>query len=460
MNNDIQQLISQQHQFFYTNQTKEISFRIAQLKKLKQLLEEYQKAMYDAIQTDFGKSEFETFLSELVLVYDEINYFIKHIHKLSRRKKVSSGIFNFPARSYIIPEPLGTTLVIGAWNYPYQLSLIPALTSLAAGNTVILKPSELPTHTSAVIAHIINDNFPEEYFHVVEGGIETTTQLLSEPFDKIFFTGSTTVGRIVYTAAAKHLTPVTLELGGKSPVFVLKDANIKKTAQRLIWGKFLNAGQTCVAPDYIWVDQAIESQLTEALKEALQHYPSHYMSTCQNYVQIINLKNFDRLASLIEPEKVCYGGVLDRENRFISPTLMRGVLPTDKVMQEEIFGPILPILSFKTLNEAIEMVKKGDKPLACYIYSKDKPLINKILTEISFGGGAINDSLMHLTNKHLPFGGVGNSGIGSYHGKAGFDTFSHYKSILHKGIGFKIPFRYMPYSLEKLKWLKRLLGVK
>ena len=452
----IKDILTQQQNFFNSNKTKNINFRIEQLSKIKKALKENEGLLYKAIYEDFGKSEFETYVTELSLLYHEINSCIKNIRKWSKRKKVSTGIINFPAKSYIIPEPLGTTLVIGAWNYPYQLSLVPSITSLAAGNTVILKPSELPSKTSEVMAKIINDNFPSEYFCVVEGGIKETTELLEHRFDKIFFTGSIPVGKIIYQAAAKHLTPVTLELGGKSPTFVLADTDIKMTAKRIVWAKFLNAGQTCIAPDYVLVDKSIEERFLEALKNEIKEYHKNTENIEENYLRIINVNNFDRLNKLIDNDRLYFGGKTNRNERFISPTILQNISFEDEVMKDEIFGPILPVISFTKLDDAIKMVKERPKPLSCYIYSKNRKNIDKLLNEISFGGGAVNDSLMHLSNSNLPFGGVGLSGIGSYHGKAGFDTFSHFKSILDKPFWIEPNIKYAPYSTWKLKIIKWL----
>jgi len=454
---NIKEVHSKQHAFFNTNKTKDVNFRIAQLKKIKAILKENEAALYKAIYEDFGKSEFETYASELSLIYHEINIFIKNIKTWSKRKRVKTGLANFPAKSYIIPEALGVTLVIGAWNYPYQISLIPAITALAAGNTVILKPSELPSRTSNIMAKLINTNFPNQYFCVVEGGVEETTTLLDLKFDKIFFTGSTSVGKIIYKAAAKHLTPVTLELGGKSPTFVLADADIKMTAKRMVWAKFLNAGQTCVAPDYVLVDKTIEAQFMDALKTELDNYPKTSNEQKENYLKIINTSHFDRLSKLINHNNVCFGGIIDREARFISPTVLKNISFEDDIMKDEIFGPILPVIAFTNLDDVVKKVKQRSKPLSCYIYSKNRKVINKLLKEISFGGGAINDSIMHLSNSNLPFGGVGLSGMGTYHGKYGFETFSHKKSILDKPFWLELNIKYAPYTKNKLKLIKWLL---
>ncbi len=453
----LKEIHSKQQIFFNSNQTKHIDFRIQQIVKFKALIKDNEDLLYKAIYEDFGKSEFETYTTELSLLYHEINIFIKNIKSWSKRKKVSSGLVNFPSKSYIIPEPLGVTLVIGAWNYPYLLTLLPAITSIAAGNTVILKPSELSSKTSELMSELINENFLSEFFHVVQGGVKETTELLKLRFDKIFFTGSTSVGKIVYQAAAEHLTPVTLELGGKSPTFVLEDADIKMTAKRIVWAKFLNAGQTCVAPDYILVEKAIEKKLLEALKTEIEKNYQHKYAISDNYLRIINLKNFERLNGLIDKDKIYIGGHVNKEERFISPTILHDIRFEDPIMKDEIFGPILPILSFTDLDKTIAVVKKRPKPLSCYIYSKNKKRINKLLKELSFGGGAINDSVMHLSNSNLPFGGVGFSGTGSYHGKSGFDAFSHFKSILHKPFWLEPNIKYAPYSKKKLNIIKWLM---
>ncbi len=448
------ELISKQHKFFNSNTTKNLDFRIKNLKKIKKLLRNNENLLFDAIYKDFKKSEFETYLTEFSLLYEEINTALRKLKKWSSRRIVRTGIAHFPAKSYIIPEPLGTVLVVGAWNYPIQLSLLPAISAMAAGNTVVIKPSEISSETSHAIASIINSNFEAEYLHVVEGGIAETSELLNCKFDKIFFTGSTQVGRIVYQAAAKNLCPVTLELGGKSPCFVFADCDIKMTAKRLVWAKFLNAGQTCVAPDYVLVEKQIESEFLNALKQEIGIYLSDNKQINENYVQIINHKNFDRLRALIRAEKVYCGADFDRENRYISPTILHNIEWEDEVMKDEIFGPILPVISFTNLQKMVEKVKEKPKPLSCYIYTKNRKIIKQLLREISFGGGAVNDSLVHISNSNLPFGGVGFSGIGSYHGKAGFDTFTHYKSILHKSFLFEAKLKYYPYSNFKHKIIR------
>jgi len=454
---DISKTVNNQKNFFNSNATKVATLRIETLKKLKLILKENEEKLYTAIYTDFKKSEFETYLTELSLIYNELNDAIRNLKKWSKQKRVSTNLANFPAKSYIIPEPLGTILVISAWNYPYQLSLIAAISAIAAGNTVVIKPSEIPNNTSKVLAELINSNFDKNYLTVIEGGVETTTELLQQKWDKIFFTGSTNVGRIVYKAAADKLTPVTLELGGKSPTFIFKDCDIKLTAKRIVWAKFLNAGQTCIAPDYLLVEEEIKEKLLVALKEELENTFPKKTEIQENYVQIINERNFQRLTNLIPKDKIFYGGEHSAKTRIISPTLLDNISFDDNIMKEEIFGPILPIISFENLDSVIEKVKEREKPLTLYIYSKSKKIIQKILYEISFGGGAINESLVHISNPNLPFGGVGASGIGNYSSKAGFDAFTHYKSILHKSFLFEPNIKYTPFTKWKRQILKFLL---
>ena len=454
---DISKIVNQQKSFFNSNSTKEVNLRIETLKKLKHILKKNEDKLYTAIYDDFKKSKFETYLTELSLIYNELNDAIRNLKKWSKQKRVRTNLANFPAKSYIIPEPLGTILVISAWNYPYQIALIPAISAIAAGNTVVIKPSEIPNNTSKVLAQLINANFNENHLTVIEGDVATTTKLLQQKWDKIFFTGSTPVGKIIYKAAAENLTPVTLELGGKSPTFVLADCNIKITAKRIVWAKFLNAGQTCIAPDYLLVEKRVETKLLEALKKEIEDFYPHSKNINENYVQIVNERNFNRLAQLIPTDKIYHGGEVNPENRSIAPTLLRNIGFEDHIMQDEIFGPILPIIAFENLEDVIRKVKEKEKPLSLYIYSINKKVIKKILHEISFGGGAINESLVQMSNPNLPFGGVGASGIGNYHSKAGFDTFTHYKSILHKTSWLEPNIKYTPFTKFKSAILKFLL---
>lgn len=451
----MEDIVKKQREFFNLNQTKTIDFRIQQLKKLRKLLSDNECLLNDAIYADFKKSAFDTFTNELALLYVDIDEAIQNVKKWAKRKSVKTNILNFPSKSYIIPEPLGVSLIIGAWNYPYQLSLTPAIASIGAGNTIILKPSELPNETSKLMAKLINENFDPAYFIVIEGGISETTKLLKQRFDKIFFTGSVPVGKIIYQAAAKYLTPVTLELGGKSPAIITDDRHLEVIVKRLVWAKFLNAGQTCIAPDYVLVPQALEKCFLELVKKEIEK--ENFSVQNGNYIQIINTKNMNRLANLLDTEKVYYGGNYDEQSRIFEPTIMHQVNFNDKVMQEEIFGPILPVITYQTLDAAIAKIKEGEKPLSCYIFTSNNKLKNKLLNELSFGGGAINDAVMHITNSNLPFGGVGESGIGSYHGEYGFKTFSHYKSILEKLTWIEPNLKYFPHSKLKLWWIKLLL---
>lgn len=453
----MKEIVQNQNLFFDKNATKSIAFRKEQLKKLDRVLRDNEKAIYESIYMDFKKSKFDVFSTELAMIYADISDALSNLNSWSKRKRVRTNLVNFIAKSYIYPEPLGTVLVIGAWNYPFLLSIAPAVAAIAAGNTVVIKPSEVPARTSAVIADIINENFDASFFHVVEGGVDVTTELLAQKWDKIFFTGSTGVGKIVYQAAAKNLTPVTLELGGKSPAFVMKDANLDVTVNRLVWGKFLNAGQTCIAPDYLLVEKSIKDELLKKLKARIVEMDFSFFN--ENYPQIINERNYQRLKSLIEDDKIYYAGEFNEEKRYFPPVLMNEVNFSDKVMEEEIFGPIFPVLSFENLDDAIKEVKALPKPLACYVFTKDEGNKRKVLNELSFGGGAINDAVMHIANPNMPFGGVGNSGMGSYHGKSGFDAFSHQKSVLDKATWIDPYIRYNKVSDNKLKLFKFLFRV-
>ena len=451
----MKELVAQQRQFFNSHTTKDISFRIKQLTSLEDVLNDNIELLDRAIYNDFKKSSFENYMTEIGIVLYDIKQAKKKLTRWSSKQRVKTNLGNFPAKSYIIPEPLGVTLIISSWNYPYQLSLAPIVAAIAAGNTIILKPSEISSQTSSLMASILNEAFDPNFLKVIQGGVQETTELLKQKFDKIFFTGSTTVGKIIYKAAAEHLTPVTLELGGKSPVIITKDANIKMAAKRIVWGKFLNAGQTCIAPDYLYVDAQISESLLKALTKEIEK--ARYSFENGNYVQIINERNFDRLAALLDPSKIYYGGHTDKAQRYIAPTLLRSISFDDKIMLEEIFGPILPVLTFTDLNEAVKNVQLLPKPLSCYVFTSSEQVKNKIIKEISFGGGAINDTIMHISNPNLPFGGVGSSGFGSYHGQAGFNCFSNLKSILDKPTWYESSLKYAPYTQKKLAIIKKLL---
>jgi aldehyde dehydrogenase (NAD+) len=452
----MENIVLQQRVFFKTDKTKDPNFRIEQLKKLKTVLKENESLLYEAIYKDFKKSEFDCYTNELALLYSDINEACRKLKSWSKIKGVRTNLINIPAKSRIIPEPYGVSLIIGAWNYPYQLSFAPAIAAIAAGNTVILKPSEIPANSSKAIKKIVNENFKSDFFHVIEGGVKETQQLLKQNFDKIFFTGSPKVGKIIYQAAAENLTPVTLELGGKSPAIVTESSNIDVSAKRIVWGKFLNAGQTCIAPDYLLVHKTIKDELVNAIIKEIER--CEYSFDNNNYVQIINEANMNRLISLLEKDKIIYGGKYDINERYFAPTLLNNVKFEDKVMQEEIFGPILPIIEYEDINYISEKLKDFQKPLATYIFTGNKKQARKLFKELSFGGGAVNDTIMHITNSKLPFGGVGNSGIGSYHGKSGFDDFTHYKSIMNKATWFEPNLKYSPYKDKKLKLARKIMG--
>ena len=448
-------ILQQQKTFFNSHATKDLNFRKAQLQKLKKVVKSNEKLLYDAIYQDFGKSEFETFGTEISFIYKDIDYYLKNLKSFAKPKNVLTNIVNQMGSSKIVFEPLGNCLVIGAWNYPYQLTLTPVIAAIAAGNTCMIKPSELPENTMKAMAKLINENFDAKFLYVVEGGVEETTAILKLRFDKIFFTGSPRVGKIVYKAAAEHLTPVTLELGGKSPAFVTEKADLQIAAKRIVWGKFINAGQTCVAPDYLYVAENIKAKFLKVLIEEIKK--RNYTDNVDHYCKIINERNFDRLEKMIDHKKVVFGGETNREKRYISPTVLDNVTWEDLVMQEEIFGPILPILTYKNLETAIQTVVEGEKPLSAYLFSNDAKEQELFTEKLSFGGGCINDTLMHLSNDRLPFGGVGNSGIGHYHGKFGFIAFSHQKAILKKSNYLEPELKYPPYSDAKLNILKKLL---
>ncbi len=452
---NIQDILKSQREFFNSQKTKDLSFRKAQLKKLGEVIRKNEPFLYEEIYKDFGKSKYDTFTTEISFILNDIEFYIKNLNSLAKPDHKATNIVNMPGNSRVYYDPLGCTLVIGAWNYPYQLSLSPMIAAMAAGNCCILKPSEVAEYTMKAMAKIINESFDSNYIFVAEGGVQESTEILKMKFDKIFFTGSTRVGQIVYEAAAKHLTPVTLELGGKSPTIVTANANLDVAAKRIVWGKFLNAGQTCVAPDYILADKKIESDLLEKLKFYIEKFK--YQPESSHYMKIINERNFDRLTKLIDKEKVLLGGNYDREKRHIEPTVMKNVTWQDAVMQEEIFGPILPVLSFETLDEAFSQVEAHDKPLSAYLFTDKDDEKEKFTKRLCFGGGCINDVIMHFGNHNLPFGGVGASGIGNYHGKYGFYAFSHEKAMMDRATWGEPDLKYPPYTESKLNWVKKLL---
>ncbi|QTH62701.1 aldehyde dehydrogenase family protein [Psychrosphaera ytuae] len=441
---------------FYSGKTKPLAWRKSQLLALKRMLMENENAIYEALKKDLNKCQFESYISEYQYVLKDIKLFIKNLKKWSSAQKVSTPVLAQPGSSKLVPEPYGTVLIMGAWNYPLQLVLSPMVAAIGAGNCVVLKPSELAQATSNLLANLIPKYLDNDAFAVYEGGVEETTALLKQRFDYIMYTGSENVGKIVMRAASEYLTPVTLELGGKSPCIVDDKVNIKVTADRIVWAKFLNAGQTCIAPDYILVTKAKRAELVEALKASITKHYGEKPFNSDDYGRIINHRHFGRIVSYIEAQKdtLVHGGETDEENKFIAPTLMLNPELESGVMQEEIFGPVLPIVEVDNMSDAIRFVKDREKPLALYFFSNNQKNIDAVSQQTSAGSMCINDAVIFMVNPELPFGGVGNSGMGSYHGKWGFDTFSHLKPIMHRSFLADAPIRYAPYTSFKQKLFK------
>ena len=441
--------------FFNTHKTKNLKFRKQQLKLLSKNIKNHENELLDALYKDLGKSKVEAYATEIGMLLKSIKLMRKELKNWSKTKQTDTPLYLFPTKSYIKKEPYGTVLIIGPFNYPVQLVFEPLIGAIAAGNTAIVKPSELTPHVAIVIKDIIEDTFDEAYVSVVEGGIEETQALLSLPFDYMFFTGSEKVGKIVYEAAARKLIPVTLELGGKSPVIVDDTANIKVASERISFGKFTNAGQTCVAPDYILVQRKVKNDLIKALKKTITEFYGENIEKSPDFGRIVNQKHFNRLNDLIQIHKdnVVFGGNSSKEDLYIEPTILDNITNDNKIMKEEIFGPILPIITYDNFDEVLEIIQSKSKPLSLYLFSEDENMTHRVVEELSFGGGAINDTLMHLANPNLPFGGVGSSGIGQYHGKYSFDTFSHMKSYTFKSTRLESSIYFPPYK-GKFKYIK------
>ncbi len=442
--------------FYSAGMTLPHSFRLKQLQKLKTMLLEYEEELYEALHADLGKSRFESWETEIGPVLQEISYAQRHLKSWMKPRRAKTSILHFPSSGKIIPEPYGTVLILSPWNYPVQLTLMPLAAAIAAGNCAVLSLPTASMHTSRVLEKLLADAFAEEHVRTYLGDIPTNTELLRKPFDYIFFTGSPRVGKIVMEAAAKNLTPVTLELGGKSPCIVDRTADIQLAARRIVWGKSLNSGQTCVAPDYILAEQSVKGRLCTALAEEYQKLYGNDPINNPDYPKIINGQHFERLVSLLEGQKILSGGRYDRESRKMELTVLDSPDVHATVMEEEIFGPILPVLSYETLDEVKQFVNSRPKPLALYLFTRSEEMEQRVMEEIPFGGGCVNDTIVHLVNHSLPFGGVGNSGMGRYHGKFGFDTFTHYKGVLKKGNWLDLPVRYPPYG-EKLGLLKKMM---
>lgn len=452
---NISELLASQRTFFEKGTTLDVDFRLKQLKRLKQAIVQYEQKIFEALHKDLRKSSFEAFATEVGIVLDEISNMIKQLRKWSKPEKVKSNLLNFSNQSIIYNDPYGVSLIIAPWNYPFQLQISPLIGAIAAGNTAICKPSELAEHTSHIIAELLDATFESDYIAVVEGGIEVNQELLAQDFDFIFFTGSVPVGKIVMEAAAKNLTPVVLELGGKSPALVTKDADLDGTARKLAFGKYLNAGQICIAPDYLLVEEEVKKELIDKIIHYIEKQLGTDPLNNPEYVKIINQRNFERISGFLNKGKIVFGGSSDKEKQLIAPTIIDEVSLDDPIMQEEIFGPLLPVLSFRTLDEAIKIVRKNKNPLALYLFTRSTKVKNKIMQSVPAGGGCVNEVLMHVANPNLPFGGIKTSGIGRYHGKASFDTFSNKKGMVISGF-FENKLRYPPYK-DKLKLVRKIM---
>ncbi|MEQ2525312.1 aldehyde dehydrogenase [Robertmurraya yapensis] len=446
-------LVSKQRDFFHTDRTKEISFRIQALETLRKAIKEREQEFIESLKQDLNKSEFDAYSTEIGIVLEEIRFTLKHLSKWAKPRRVKTPVTHIGSKSYIYPEPYGVTLIIAPWNYPFQLAIAPLIGAIAAGNCAVLKPSELTPKTSHVMAKLIKENFPEEFIKVIEGGVETSEALLKEKFDYIFFTGSVPVGKIIMEAASKHLTPVTLELGGKSPCIVHEGANVKIAAKRIAWGKFMNAGQTCIAPDYLFVHQSIKEEFLSQLKVAVAELYGDAPLENENFTKIVSERHFNRLQSFLKNGTVFIGGETLPEQLKMVPTVLTDISWDDAIMEDEIFGPILPVLEYDDLAGIIDEINNHPKPLALYLFTESETVQSYVLNRVSFGGGCINDTVYHITSPYLPFGGVGSSGTGAYHGKGSFDTFSHEKSVLKQTTLFDIPLRY-PNFKDGLKYIK------
>lgn len=442
----IRQILEKQRAFYQSGKTLDLAFRRQALLALRKAILSHEEQINDALRADLGKSATETYMCETGMTLSELSYMLSHMRRFARRRHVLTPLAQFPSDSFTVRDPYGVVLIMSPWNYPFMLCLEPLIGALAAGNCCVLKPSAYAPATSAVIAKIVSSCFPEEHVAVVTGGRQENQALLSQRFDYIFFTGGVAVGREVMRHAAEHLTPVTLELGGKSPCIVDATAKLDVAARRLVFGKLLNCGQTCVAPDYLLIDRRVQEPFIERVKYWIVRMYGEDPLTHDGYVHMINRKHFDRVCGLIDPSKVLYGGKSDPATLRIQPTLLVDVTGDDPVMQEEIFGPLLPILPYDSIDEAFEFIQARPHPLALYLFSEDRALQNRVLSTLSFGGGCINDTIIHLATSRMGFGGVGDSGMGSYHGKKSFDTFSHEKSIVSKSTLIDLPMRYAPYS--------------
>ncbi len=445
--------LDKQRSYFLSDATKDYKFRLEQLDKLYNAIKDKEEDILEALEFDLGKSRFEAYTTEIGITLKSIRVARKQLKKWMKKRRVKTPFYLIGAKSYIQAEPLGNVLIIGPYNYPFYLVIEPLIGAIAAGNTVVIKPSEYTSAIEAVIREMMDSTFDDEYIKVFTGDKTIAQKLLEHRFDHIFFTGSTKVGQIVYEAASKHLTPVTLELGGKSPAIIDRSANIKVAARRIVFGKFLNAGQTCIAPDFLYVDATIKDKLIAEIKQTLDAF---YPNLPNEYGRIVNQDHFDRLSDLIDDARVVHPYKIDRKQTLITPVLMTDITFEDAIMQEEIFGPILPIITYNTLDEAIQTLKQKEKPLALYLFTSDKKQEEKVFNALSFGGGAVNDTIQHVANIYLPFGGVGASGFGVYHGKHSFDTFSNMKAFIKRTTKLDPSIAYPPYK-KKEKWIRKIL---
>lgn len=453
---EIDAVIERQKQYFRTGETRSVPFRREQLIKLREAVLRFEPQLLAALKEDLNKSEQEAYTTEIGIVLSEIRTALRHVRRWSKPERARTPMTHFGASSLIVPEPYGTTLIIGPWNYPVNLMLVPVVSAIAAGNTIVMKPSEMAPATSRALAALVRETFRPEYATLIEGEASVSTELLKRPFDHIFFTGSPQVGRIVMEAAAKQLIPVTLELGGKSPCIVHKDARLSLAAKRVVYGKLTNAGQTCVAPDYLLVHREVKAVLLKEIASVVETFYGQDPIRDPDYGRIVNERHYRRLLGYLSDGRIAYGGQSNDASLKIAPTLLEDVPPNSKVMCEEIFGPILPILEYESTEELLSIMRQNPKPLALYVFSENKQFQQDIIREVPFGGGCVNDTLMHLGTPYLPFGGVGTSGIGSYHGEHGFRTFSHYKSVLKQTSRFDFPFRY-PKAKNGLSIIRKLL---
>jgi len=455
---EIKDLMNKQKEYFQKGKQLDINFRRENLIKLKKIIKDNEQDITNALKKDLNKSEFESYLSEIAMVYEEINIYLKNIEKWSKRRRVKSSFMLFPSKNYIEKEPYGIVLIIGPFNYPFQLAILPLIGAIAAGNTAIIKPSENTVNTSRLVEKIINENFDEEYIKVVgaNDGKECVEELLEQDFNYIFFTGSIKVGKIIMEKASKRLIPITLELGGKSPCIIDKDAKLDKAAKRIVWGKLLNAGQTCVAPDYLFIQNEVKEEFLKLIVKEFKLQYGEQVKESKDYPRIISKREINRLSGYLKDGNVYYGGNYDEETLYFEPTILTDIKEDASVLKEEIFGPIFPIMTFDNLSEVIKYVNRRDKPLALYYFSEDKNNIEKVIKETSSGGVTINDTVIHVATTNLHFGGVGTSGMGSYHGKKSFDTFTHEKSIVKRGTYIEFSFRFAPFK-NKINLLRKVI---